>query len=128
MTILSNELERIIGFRGGNWAYFARNLKEIGAFIEANQLKPSQIGPISATRTTAATAKAKAIIDLGIRGGIRVPHLHYENNIYLLNQEQWAKFSHGIIAEARARLADVKEVSFEDAMVIASATEGLAKG
>jgi hypothetical protein len=101
---------------GGNWAYWAKNARLIGEFIKANAIPAATIGLV-AGRDEAA---AKALIDLGIKGGIRVAHLHFNDRIYLLNDEQWAKFSAGIIANAKARLAKVNAVSFEEGIVLGS--------
>ncbi len=119
----------ILGGRGGTWAYFLKNRAFIGEFIRANELKPAVIGAVSARSAVSAksAAPAKAFIDLGIRGGIRVFHLHFNNRIYLLNEEQWAKFSGNIIAQSKARLAKVKEVSFDQAMLLGSMAETLTK-
>ncbi|MGB7622695.1 MAG: hypothetical protein WBN92_10140 [Terriglobia bacterium] len=115
------DLNIILGGRGGNWAYFVKNQKLIGEFIRVNQIKPSTIGPAPAV----GARSAKAFIDLGIRGGIRVAHLHFNDKIYLLDAEQWAKFSGNIIANSRAKLERVKEVSFEEGMALGSVTQTL---
>lgn len=107
------------GLNGGNKIFWASNAKLVAEFIRANALKPARIGLVSAGPMMA----AKTFIDLGIRGGIRVDHLHYNNRIYLLNEKQWTIFSKGIIANAKASLAQVKEVSFEQAVTLGSVME-----
>jgi hypothetical protein len=116
-----SDLNVILGGRGGNWAYFVKNQRLVGEFIRVNQIKPVEIGPISQL----GARSAKAFIDLGIRGGIRVAHLHFNDKIYLLDAEQWAKFSGSIIANSKAKLAKVKEVSFEEGMALGSVTQVL---
>jgi hypothetical protein len=108
---------------GGNWAYMVKNRQIIGEFIKVNELKPVVIGAIAGR----AAPTAQALLDLGIRGGIRVPHLHFNNRIYMLNDAQWAKFSRSIIADCKAKLAKVKEVSFEEGMVLGNVAQTLAK-
>lgn len=115
------ELGNIIGPKGGNWAYFVKNTKFIGEFIKNNRIQPSVIGQVAAEMA----APAKAHIDLGIRGGMRVPHLHFNDKIYLLNNEQWAKFSDTIITDSREKLANVKKISFEEGMLLESVVQGL---
>ncbi len=110
---------------GGNWVYMIKNQKAIGEFIRANGLKPVQIGAINASQTTARSTRA--LIDLGIRGGITPPHLHFRDKIYLLNAEQWAQFSRNIIADAKAKLAKVSKVSFEEGMVIGSVAQRMTR-
>ncbi len=109
------------GSNGGNKIFWASNAKLVSEFIRANQLKPARIGLVS----TGPMMAEKAFIDLGIRGGIRVDHLHYSNRIYLLNEKQWTTFSKGVIANAKARLAQVKEVSFEQAVTLGSVMEDM---
>jgi hypothetical protein len=108
---------------GGNWAYWAKNVKLIGEFIRVNAIKPAAIRPVVAGETPS----AKALIDLGIRGGIRVAHLHFHDQIYMLNDEQWAMFSANIIADVKAKLAEVKEVSFQDGILLGNLAQTLAR-
>ena len=65
-------------------------------------------------------------VDLGIRGGMKIAHLHYGNRIYLLDERQWAKFSGRIVANARAQMAKVNEVSFDQAVMLGSVAQELA--
>lgn len=62
---------------------------------------------------------------LKIHGGIQDLHLHINNDIYLMNKEQWAKYSKLIIANARAKLSKVNKISFEEGVMIADAVERL---
>jgi hypothetical protein len=117
-------LNKIIGGNGGDWIYFTKNRRLIGDFIRSNQIKPVTIAPVSSR----AGAPARALLDLGIRGGIRVPHLHFNNKIYLLDNKQWSQFSKGIIADSKARLANVKEVGFEEGMLLGSVAQTFGKG
>lgn len=107
--------------RGGNWAYFAKNARAIAQFLKQNEIPAAQIGPVASRDAT----RAPLLIDLGIRGGIRVPHLHLKDSIYLLNAEQWAKFSQGILADAAAKLGKAKALDFDQAMAIGSITQTL---
>ena len=109
---------------GGKWAYMVKNRRLIGEFIQANAIKPAVIAPIA----TGAAPGRKALLDLGIRGGIRAAHLHFSGKIYMLNAEQWAKFSGAIIADCKAKLAKVKEVSFEEGMLLGNLGQTLGGG
>ncbi len=108
---------------GGNWVFMVKNQALIGEFIRSQGIKPVKIGPDVAPEKLT----KKIPVDLGIYGGIRVAHLHFKDRIYLLNEEQWAKFSGGVIIDARTRLAKVKEVSFEEGMLLGSVAQALAK-
>jgi len=48
-----------------------------------------------------------------------VAHLHFEGKVYILKDEQWAKFSAKIVADCKAKLANVHAVSFDQGMDLA---------
>ena len=106
---------------GGNWAYMVKNRARIGEFIKAKDIKSAVIEP-------RLPPGIRAKYDLDIRGGIRAPHLHFNSKIYLLDAPQWAEFSGGIMADLKAQLKNVKEVSFEAGMVLGNVAEMLPKG
>jgi hypothetical protein len=114
---MAYEFYELINPKGGNLAYWVKNAKVVGEFIRANAIPAATIGVLGAREGPAEKALPP---NLGIKGGIRVPHLHFNEQIYLLNEEQWAKFSRGIIASAKARLVQAKTVSFEEGMVLGS--------
>src|SRR3990172_10239212 len=60
-----------------------------------------------------------------IPGGIRIPHLHFRRDIYLLNERQWKDFSVKVIKDFQAKLSKVNTVSFEQAMEISEAVDSL---
>jgi len=120
---LFKDMNEIIGGNGGNWAYFAKNKKIIAEFIQANKLTPVGISAHAASEHMATGATSVRILkDLDIRGGIRVQHLHFDDHIYLLDEKQWAALSKEIVASFKAKLAKVGQISFEEAMLLASMT------
>ena len=118
---MSQHSEELISPIGGNMAYVLKNAKVIGEFIRANSIKESTIGVLS----HAAAPTAKPFVDLGIPGGIRAAHLHFDNKIYMLTDEQWTTFSAKIIADCKAKLDHVKSVSFEQGMQLGNAVQTL---
>lgn len=83
--------------------------KQYSKIVEAN------VKNITSTRDVA--VKYNAVEEgLSIRGGIRAPHLHYNGEIYLLNKEQWNKFSGEIIKDFSKKLAETKSVNFSQLM------------
>ena len=118
--------DRVVGGKGGNWVYFAKNLKWIGEYINANQIGAItnirvEIGKAAAVHTAAVTSTAAAhYLDIEIRGGIRAAHLHFDSKIYLLNEKQWAEVSQKIVADCVAKLAKVKKIEFDDAVALGS--------
>ncbi len=120
----------------GGWLdFWVANEERIGQFIRQENLKPARpsatpalIGgaPLPAAKTQKAVAASLRILDPGIRGGNRLAHLHFDGKIYMLNQEQWTKFSGSIMADAKAKLAKVSAVNFNQAMNVAQAVDVLA--
>lgn len=54
-------------------------------------------------------------------GGIRVPHVHYEREIYLLTDKQWTEFSQKVIESFQNKLAHAKGINFEQLMKLSDA-------
>jgi hypothetical protein len=49
-------------------------------------------------------------------GGMKVPHLHFKGEIYLLNKKQWSEFSGEILKDFSKKLSETKTVSFGQLM------------
>jgi len=94
--------------------------REIGEFIKEYQLEPVSRKNIGYAGETTEVEEGAAAMDikyiLDIRGGRRVPHLHYRGNLYLLNQDAWRDFSGRIVTEFSERLAASQSVPFESFM------------
>lgn len=61
-------------------------------------------------------------------GGLRIAHLHFEDKLYLLNDEQWKAFSTQVMKNFRAKLAKVNTVNFSQVMSISHAVDPLVFG
>jgi hypothetical protein len=121
---------------GGRWDIWLTQLEYIGKFVQDFKLKPvaaehlvefGLAAPVKAAVKAPAKAAAghQILWDPGIRGGIRVSHLHYKGEVYLLNARQWETFSKKVIADALVKLANVKAVSFDNLVQFAGAVEGM---
>jgi len=60
--------------------------------------------PAQAIATATATAKAR-LNPIDIRGGIRIAHLHFRNDVYLLDAAQWKAFSGKVLEQFSAKLS-----------------------
>ncbi len=118
----------------GGWLdVWLKREEAIGEFIRAEKLKPASsatvptlVGEIpTGIMDRKASVAALKIRDPGICGGIRVPHLHFDGKVYVLKEEQWAKFSGGIIADAKAKLSNVNAVNFDQAMDLTRVSQAL---
>ena len=98
----------------------------VGQFIKANKIKPVTQEALQVRSIAEAPEKATEISSVPWwwkYGGMRVSHLHYGGELYLLNQEQWKAFSGGIIKEFSRKLAAANSVNFGQLMEISEAVE-----
>lgn len=82
-------------------------------------------GQPQAVATATATARGK-LLPIDIRGGIRIAHLHFRNDIYLLDAAQWKAFSGKVIGEFSAKLSKASTVSFDQLLDLSDAVDTIA--
>lgn len=88
-------------------------------------------GMLDETAMMATKAKAVSAVPAKLRwprpfpGGLRIPHMHFGADVYLLNQEQWKDFSTAVLRDVSKRIASAKEVSFEQTVELAEAVNAL---
>lgn len=58
-------------------------------------------------------------------GGLRIPHLHFGPDVYLLNRVQWREFSASVMRDMQERLGAAKELGFEQTMELSQAATTL---
>jgi len=75
------------------------------------------------------SAKGKKTIGLNhprwIYGGIRVPHLHYKDEIYLLDRDQWNTFSNSILSEVAKKIEQSSKVGFDQLIIMSESVNRL---
>jgi hypothetical protein len=98
------------------------NEKVIGKLIDKHGLKPKPVPPRILRQPEA--ADAVRTIDLGwpidFPGGIRVPHFHYQGELYLVKPKQWREFSKAVVKDLSSRLADAGRVSLPELLDISN--------
>lgn len=111
--------------------------KEIAKFLLDNKIQPfEEINVLESLGQTVAVKKAAAkpspdpwiqqrLPDYSIWGGMKIPHLHYNGQVFMLDQKQWAAFSRVMLTKIREKLADTKEVSFDELMELSSVVGNL---
>jgi hypothetical protein len=78
------------------------------------------------TRTKAATIMPpKLRWPRPFPGGLRIPHVHYGADVYLLNQTQWKDFSTSVLRDVSKRISSAKEISFEQVVELSEAVNTL---
>jgi len=80
--------------------------------------------PAQAIATATATAKAR-LNPIDIRGGIRIAHLHFRNDVYLLDAAQWKAFSGKVLEQFSAKLSQASTVSFDQLLDLSDAVDSL---
>jgi len=107
-----------------------KNIEMISEFISKNKLKPIPIESLPNIQAVQAenTEQVKAALIFDRRpypGGIRIAHLHFRGELYLVKEELWREFSGRIVKDFQAKLANAKGIGFEDAMELSEAVDKL---
>ena len=108
-------LARYEGPDGGRSPIWEVRREVVMRFIREMGLEPipmERLGP---------TATAEVKWDRNIYGGWRVPHLHFGQDIYLMDPEQWHKFSSARLREFGELLTSASTVSFQHFMEVGEA-------
>jgi len=102
----------------------ASHVEIIRNFINVNKLVPIE-------RQAAKTAGKKTSSSYeGLYwwmkyGGMLVPHLHFEGNVYILNEVQWGSFSKSLVKDFQKKLARANSISFQNALDISNTIDGM---
>lgn len=138
-------MPRFIDWRRGRPAeIWARSEIFIKDFIKKNGLKPVSdiyLDPVSA-------AAGGVIIDgmvgeyfegslsnfskeaslrwpIPFPGGLKGPHVHFQEKVFFLNDKQWRNFSNGVIKDIQEKLSRANEIGFQELIEISEAVSGL---
>lgn len=107
---------------GGPRDFWLGNIAAIKQVVDGNKLVPIApeltTGPMLIARI-GTEPQLPVPHRVPFPGGLKLPHLHYEGNAYLLTEEQWRGFTGRVLEDFKARLAKVKVVSFDQLMSIA---------
>lgn len=114
--------------------FLLENARFIKEYIDKNKLEPVPVEKIMPqhyvyTRPVpvATEKKPSAIGGPDFPGGIRGPHLHFEGDIYLLNEKQWGAFSREIVEGFKAKLDKAGTIRFEQLMELNDAIDKIVK-
>ncbi|MCG7851166.1 MAG: hypothetical protein MIO92_01450 [Methanosarcinaceae archaeon] len=107
-----------------------KNIENIKDFITKNNLKPILAEHLPMPQNMAdlqqkTTSERMIFKPIPFPGGIRLAHFHFQDNIYILNAEQWKDFSGRLMKDFQAKLATVKTIGFERAIELSSAIDSL---
>ena len=113
---------------GGPRDFWVRNAAVIREFIAANKLPviTGQVGGGVAVAGAEAAGEQELVVRrIPFPGGIRIPHLHFNDQVHALTEEQWKAFSAQVMKDYQAKLARVKAVTFGQLMEISHAVDHL---
>ncbi len=113
-TMMTDYLRRFkwkVGIPADFWVIRER---EIGRFIKEHNLRPVSRRTLGVPEGIAPEKMLDIDHIIGIRGGRKVPHLHYKGELYLLKTKQWREFSGAVVKDLSKRLAVSKQVNFNE--------------
>jgi len=58
-------------------------------------------------------------------GGIRIPHLHFKGELYLLTEEQWKSYTTTVMEGFKAKLDKVNTINFNQMLNLSDAIDSL---
>ena len=111
--------------------FWLKNIEMIGRVIQQYNLKsvPAEFlmaEPHPASMDLMPNEREKNPIKFRIPsfpGGIRLPHLHFKDEIYLLDEHQWKEFSGRVLKEFQVKMSKVNAVNFEQVMEMSEALD-----
>mgnify|MGYP001817760636 CR=1 FL=1 len=122
-------LEPYEGIDGGKLILWMSHHRVIAKFIERHKLAPvPQEHLFRMPLRVSEEARESAELTLKpypFPGGIRIPHLHFKGELYLLEREQWKEFAGNTIKGFREKLERANDVNFEQLMEISEAVSTL---
>lgn len=126
------DYEVLILKNGGRWDFWMSQVAVVGRYVDAHAKELTRAhmavqGPVAQAAEPAARAAtaARAVIWDPTRGGMRMPHLHYAGEIYILNENQWADFSKSAMSALAEKLGKAQRVTFENVMQVSEAMAGM---
>lgn len=114
-----NELEVWKWKRGIPAEFWDIHHSLIGEFIGKHELSPIAQPQLLSARVMADSAEVP--LDLQALhfhkwwyGGRKVPHLHYNGEVYSLNTKQWKEFSSNVVNDLNRRMAESGHIRFNE--------------
>ncbi len=123
-----NVYEEVVLKNGGKIAFWAKNAKVVNKYITAHKLEEITNHHLSTGRVLKEANLSKKTPELRKElknGGMRVPHLHYDGKIFLLDELQWKDFSKTIINDFRLKLEKANSINYEQLMELSGAMESI---
>jgi hypothetical protein len=98
------------------------NVASVAQFLKDNQVTKVVIAGEGEAKPAGAKTAAVGPVWWLKWGGFPGPHLHFREEIYALNPEQWTAFSRGVIDRVTEQLKAAGKLSFDQVMAISEVT------
>lgn len=121
------DISKLRLINGGRFDYWVINHASIAHFIKEYGLKPIGKEFLFSGIDQKALAQIKETDarmlwpwpwPFPFPGGMKYPHLHYKDDIFVLEADQWKAFSHQVMEEMREKLVEAGRVSYDELMNI----------
>lgn len=120
------------GEAGGNRLFWLSKLEIIAEMVNRYDLSPISeelipAGAYAAPAQIFSEARSLDAAKIPIRwpcGGIKEPHLHYGQKLFMLDQKQWQEFSNMVVKDCTQRLASAESINITQLIDI---SESIAK-
>jgi hypothetical protein len=114
---------------GGRREFWLSHAAIVGRFVDAHlkELTKVQVAgqaPAMVEHAVGVHAAARPLIWDPTRGGMRMPHLHYAGEVFIMNEAQWAEFSKSAVAALVDKMKGAQRVGFEDMLQLSEAVAG----
>lgn len=125
-----SDYEMLVLKNGGRWDFWVSQLAVVGRYVDAHAKELTKVqvahqSPIAVAAETGTRAAGRPIIWDPTRGGMRMPHLHYAGEIFILNEGQWAEFSKSAVSALTEKMGKAQKVTFESVMELSEAMAGI---
>ncbi|HEX6083347.1 MAG TPA: hypothetical protein VF266_02410 [Thermoanaerobaculia bacterium] len=100
----------------------------IDFWVTRQKVVEELVGGLEAVRFTARSmekAEALAALDINPRGGMRVPHLHLGDEVYVVDRKRWAQFSQNVMKDLSEKMVHAGRVSYDELLSVAQAVDPL---
>ncbi|MDJ0694907.1 hypothetical protein [Mastigocoleus sp. MO_188.B34] len=125
-------LERLIWTRGIPSSFWVVNHQAVRDIVQKYNLRAmtaEELGQGLAAPLEESTASEQQMSlkpwPWPFPGGLKIAHVHYGGQLFLLNQEQWAEFSGRVISDLQAKLDNAQVVTFDSMLDVSEAVDTL---
>jgi len=111
------------------WTLNHNMMKEVidkfGLEVAKAEVLPLRLELQASEQVAEPAAKSRAIKPRPFPGGMRIPHLHYGGDVYLVPEEKWQAISQTFLGKFQDKLKNARNVSFEQIMELSETIDSM---